>query len=260
MHSSVPAEIRSGQHQGHTAGLAPGCLQVNLVVLPASHAQAFGEYCALNPRPCLLILLTTPGQTDWTELGTGLDVRRDVPAYNIYENGVLSRTVPDLLNDWSDDLVTFALGFSFTFEHALLRAGIPVRNIATNTTVPMYQTNRETRSAGPFAGPLVVSMRPIPAAKVAKAHDISAQFPWARGAPIHSGDPKVLGIEDLDQPDWGDTSETRDGGVPVFWACGVTPQAALEEAELSLCITHRPGHMLVTDLPEHDPFRAGNLQ
>lgn len=185
----VRKHIRQGHHREHTAGCAPGCLQVNLVILPAAYAKIFRVFCEHNPRACPLISQTEPGQTDWPELGMDLDVRLDVPFYNIYERGELSVTVSDLTAYWRNDLVAFALGCSFTFEHALLRAGIPVRNVEANTTVPMFRTNIRTVSSGPFGGPMVVSMRPIPEDQVEQARDISARYSWAHGAPVHVGDP-----------------------------------------------------------------------
>lgn len=251
---------RAGLHRGHTAGLAPGVLQTNLVILPKDSARDFETFCRANPHACPLISITLPGQTDWPDLGIEIDIRRDLPAYNIYRHGLLDETCLNLETVWRDDLVSFALGCSFTFENALVQAGIPVRNIEADTTVPMFRTDVRTVACGPFAGPMVVSMRPIPEGRIREAAEISARYPWAHGAPVHVGDPAQIGIADLGKPDWGDASEVREGEVPVFWACGVTPQAALEQAKLPLCITHRPGHMLVTDLPEGDPFREDKLQ
>ncbi|MEM9198806.1 MAG: putative hydro-lyase [Pseudomonadota bacterium] len=254
--AQLRAEIRAGRFGGHTAGLAAGRLQVNLVILPERYAPDFAEFCAANSKPCPLISSTQPGQTGWPALGAGIDIRTDVPAYNVYEAGRLSASPTRLDGVWRDDLVSFALGCSFTFEHALLRAGIPVRNIELDLTVPMFRTSIETQPAGPFGGPMVVSMRPIPKPLVDRAVEVSGQFPWAHGTPVHIGDPTEIGIRSLSAPDWGDQLAIGPDEVPVFWACGVTPQAALDRARPDLCITHRPGHMLVTDLDQDDPFSA----
>ncbi len=255
---SIRRRVRDGTHARHTAGLAPGALQVNLVILAKDVAKEFSDFCNANAQACPLIAVTEPGQTDWPMLGSKIDIRRDVPAYNVYRHGRLAQTCADLTEIWRDDLVSFALGCSFTFEHALLRAGLPVRNIEANATVPMFRTNVGTKPVGPFRGPLVVSMRPIPDDRVDEARAISARYPWAHGAPVHVGDPGKIGITDLTAPDWGTPSEIRTGEVPVFWACGVTPQTALLNAALPFSITHRPGHMLVTDLPQDDPFGGRN--
>ena len=245
--AKVRAAIRSGSYVGQTAGLASGKLQANLVILPAEHAASFETYCLENPRPCPLVGKTDVGNPDWRTLGD-IDIRSDVPSYNIYRDGVLDRSVTDITDLWQDDWVAFALGCSFTFEAALLRADVPVPHIAANRTVPMYRTNIETTPAGPFRGGMVVSMRRIPQGKVKLAEETSAKFPWAHGAPVHVGDPDALGIRDIAQPEWGDPPVGD--GIPVFWACGVTPQNALANAKLPLVVTHTPGHMLITDIED----------
>lgn len=199
----VRQRIRAGHHRGHTAGLAPGALQANLIILPKANAKDFETYCRTNARACPLISMTEPGQTDWPELGSEIDIRHDLPAYNIYQDGAVKETCLDLDAVWRDDFVSFALGCSFTFEHALLQAGIPVRNIEADTTVPMFKTIVSTNACGPFAGPLVVSMRPIPEGRIREAAEISAHYPWAHGAPVHVGDPGAIGVTDLAKPDWG---------------------------------------------------------
>lgn len=245
--ATVRAAIRSGSYVGQTAGLAAGKLQANLVILPAEHAASFETYCLENPRPCPLVGKTDVGDPIWKTLGD-IDIRTDVPRFNIYRDGVLDRSVTDITDLWQDDWVAFALGCSFTFEAALLRADVPVPHIPANRTVPMYRTNIETTPAGPFRGGMVVSMRRIPQDKVKLAEDTSAKFPWAHGAPVHVGDPDALGIRDIAQPEWGDPPVGD--GVPVFWACGVTPQNALAKAKLPLVVTHTPGHMLITDIED----------
>lgn len=245
--ATVRAAIRSGTYVGQTAGLANGRLQANLVILPAEHADEFEAYCSKNPRSCPLVGKTNVGDPCWRELGD-IDVRSDVPSYNIYRNGSLDGKVTDITNLWRDDSVAFALGCSFTFESALLRAEVPLPHVAANRTVPMYRTNIETTPVGPFCGGMVVSMRRIPHDKIDRAKATSSMFPWAHGAPVHVGDPSAIGIRDIAQPDWGDSPVGE--GVEVFWACGVTPQNALENAKLPFVVTHTPGHMLITDIED----------
>jgi uncharacterized protein YcsI (UPF0317 family) len=245
----VRAAIRDSRYHGHTAGLCAGRLQANLVILPESHALDFMRFCQRNPRACPLVGVSDTGHPTIATLG-GFDLRHDVPAYNVYRGGQLVESVRDIAALWRADLVAFALGCSFTFEAALHDAGIALWHIENNRTVPMFRTSIRARAAGPFQGPVVVSMRAIAAERVADACAISARFPHAHGAPVHVGDPAQIGIADLDRPDWGDAAPVPVGHVPVFWACGVTPQAAIAAARPALCITHKPGHMLITDLPE----------
>lgn len=247
--------IRRGDYAGQTAGLALGCLQTNLVILPQADARDFARYCHLNPKPCPVVAMGTPGDPVLPALGD-IDVRTDAAAYNLYENGVLRDTMTDISALWRDDLVAFAIGCSFTFERALIADGIAMRHIDENKTVPMFRTAIETVEAGPFGGGLVVSMRPIPAALVDRVYAITENYPQAHGTPVHVGDPAAIGIADIDQPHWGDPVVVLDGEVPVFWACGVTPQNALARAKPPFCITHAPGHMLITDLDECAPTAA----
>ncbi|WP_394688992.1 putative hydro-lyase [Hoeflea sp.] len=251
----VRAAIRSGAYTGHTAGLAAGKLQANLVILPAAEAKDFAEFCRSNPRPCPVVAQGEAGNPMLSALGD-IDIRTDVPAFNVYRNGGLDRRVEDLSGLWRDDLVIFALGCSFTFERALMEDGIAMRHISQDKTVPMFRTNVDTVPAGPFGGGLVVSMRPIAKDQVERASEITARYPQAHGAPVHVGDPAVLGIGDLNSPDWGDPVEVLDGEVPVFWACGVTPQNAIRQARPRFCITHAPGHMLIADTDEMAPVGA----
>ncbi|MEM9578081.1 MAG: putative hydro-lyase [Pseudomonadota bacterium] len=242
--------IRSGAYSSHTAGLGQGYLQANLAIIPERFALDFMRFCQRNPKPCPLTGVSDTGNPMMTTMGQDIDIRRDVPAYNIYRDGRLAEATTDIADLWSDDLVVFALGCSFTFEHALIRAGIAIWHIDHDTTVPMFRSNIDTVPAGPFSGKMVVSMRAIPEDRVAEAAALSRRFPLAHGAPVHWGDPAQIGIKDLSAPDWGDAAPLGDGEVPVFWACGVTPQVAIEAAALPLCITHRPGHMLISDIPE----------
>lgn len=245
----VRQAIRARTYSGHTAGLCPGHLQANLVILPEAYALDFMRFCQRNPRACPLVGVSDTGSSRIETLGT-FDLRSDLPAYNIYRDGVLVESVQDIAGLWRDDLVAFALGCSFTFETALQDHGIALWHVDQDTTVPMYRSAIPARAAGPFRGPVVVSMRAIPAQRVDDVRVISARFPHAHGAPVHAGDPAQIGIADLSRPDWGDPAPVPKGHVPVFWACGVTPQAAIAAARPSLCITHKPGHMLITDIPD----------
>lgn len=246
--SAVRSAIRSGAYQGHTAGLAAGKLQANLAILPIELAGDFEAFCRQNPQPCPLVGMTETGDPAWQKLGA-IDLRSDVPSYNIYRDGKLVETVTDISSFWRDDLVGFALGCSFTFENALIGAGIPLAHIDADTTVPMYRTNIATKAAGPFGGGMVVSLRYVDPEKVDLASQTTARFPWAHGAPVHVGDPAAIGISDVTSPDWGDPP-VHQKGIPMFWACGVTPQNALATARPPLCITHTPGRMLITDIDD----------
>lgn len=246
----VRKAIRSGAYSGHTAGLAPGKLQCNLAILPERYALDFLRFCQRNPKPCPLVGVSDSGDPMLPTLGHDIDIRTDVSKYRVFRDGALSDEVTDISDIWADDLVTVALGCSFTFENALVRQGIPVRHIETGRNVPMYRSDIELNRAGPFSGKMVVTMRPIPAAQVEDARAISARFPQAHGAPIATGDPADIGINDLSKPDWGEAVDIHPGEVPVYWACGVTPQNVLLQAKLPLCITHSPGHMLIADVAE----------
>lgn len=246
------ARIRSGAYRGQTAGLAKGKLQANLVILPLDLARDFQRFCTLNAQPCPLVGMTAPGDPMMTGLGD-IDIRTDVPSYNVYRHGELVEARHDVSDLWRDDFVAFALGCSFTFERALVEAGIDLRHITENRTVSMYRTNLALAPVGPFSGEMVVSMRPIPAAKVEAVNRICDSYVHAHGRPVHAGDPAGIGVADIDRPDWGDPAEIRAGEVPVFWACGVTPQNVLANARPPICITHTPGRMIVTDAPEDVP-------
>ncbi|GAB5468040.1 MAG: putative hydro-lyase [Rhodospirillales bacterium] len=251
--AAVRLAARAGTAPAHTAGLAPGNLQGNLVILPAAQAEDFEAYCRANPAPCPLLGISEPGAVGLPSLGRDIDIRRDLPGYRVWRDGRLAGEVGDVADLWRDDLVSFVIGCSFSFEAALEREGIALRHWREGTNVPMYVTNIQTRPGGPFAGPMVVSMRPIRLADVARAKAITAAAPNAHGAPVQIGDPAAIGIADLAKPDFGEATRVEAGEVPVFWACGVTPQMALQQAKLPLAITHRPGAMLVTDLPLDAP-------
>ncbi|EFL89257.1 putative hydro-lyase [Ahrensia sp. R2A130] len=244
-------EVRAARFSGQTAGQAPNFLQGNVVILPREHAQDFLLYCANNPKPCPLIGITRPGEVSIPTLGN-FDIRTDLPRYRIHNSGKLEREVTDIADLWNDDLVTFVLGCSFTFEEALMSHGYPVRHIEQGRNVPMFKTNIDTMPGGIFHGPLVVTMRSFPEHQIPAIFDLSANFPHAHGTPIYWGDPKKIGITDFGAPDYGDAVDVPPDEIPVFWACGVTPQAAIERAKPELCITHAPGCMLVTDIHSSD--------
>jgi uncharacterized protein YcsI (UPF0317 family) len=248
----VRLTARSGALSGPTANLAPGFVQANLAILPRDLAYDFLLFCQRNPKPCPLVGVSDAGASLIEALGHDLDIRSDVPRYRVWKRGVLVDEPTDIGNIWRDDLVTFAIGCSFSFEQALLAANVPIRHIQDNTNVPMYRTSLETVPAGVFSGPLVVSMRPMKPEDAIKAVQITGRFPSVHGAPVHIGDPAAIGIDDIARPDYGDAVTINEGEIPVFWACGVTPQAAIAQADADFCITHAPGHMLVTDLVNAD--------
>jgi uncharacterized protein YcsI (UPF0317 family) len=243
--------MRSGELSRHTSGLADDLVQCNLVVLPAADAHDFLLYCQRNPKPCPLVAVGEPGNPALPTLGADIDLRSDLPRYRVWRHGELVDEFNDVRELWRDDLVAFAIGCSFSFEWAMRAEGIRLRHVEQGKNVAMYRTGIETHTAGPFGGPLVVSMRPLAAADAIRAVQITARFPAVHGAPVHIGDPALIGIHDLGRPDYGDAVEVLPNELPVFWACGVTPQAALQQARPSLCITHAPGSMLVTDLLNH---------
>lgn len=241
-------QIRQGLMTGTTSGLVPGHLQANLVILPASNADDFVAFCRANRQACPLLAVSRPGDPSLPSLGQDIDVRRDVPGYRVFRRGEPTVEVGDVADLWRDDLVTCAIGCSFTFEAALLAAGIPLRHVAEGRNVAMFDTDRPTVPVGPFGGPLVVSMRPLAPPDAVRAAAITARFEDAHGAPVHVGEPASLGIVDLARPDYGEAVAVAPGEVPVFWACGVTSQRAAEAADLPFFIAHAPGKMLITDL------------
>lgn len=243
--------IRHGRYRGQTAGFAPGNLQANLAILGDGYAGDFHAFCRENAQPCPLVGVSERGDPNMRMLGD-IDIRTDIPSYNIYRHGSLEGSVPDITDLWEDDMVAFALGCSFTFERALLDAGIRMKHIEQNRTVPMYATSIELKRVGPFQGGMVVSMRPIPKSQVDLAIEVTSAYPHAHGAPVHVGDGAAIGVRDVDQPDWGEAAEFGPDDVAVYWACGVTPQNVLTAARPPLCITHTPGRMLVTDVTEEE--------
>lgn len=251
-----PAELRRLIRSGRvknipTAGMCAGYAQANLVILPREYAADFREYARLNPGPCPL-LEVLDGDPHTHDMGADGNVLTDIPAYFIYRNGVLTERCTDASPYWQDGMVGFLIGCSFSFEEALMEAGIEVRHIAQGRNVPMYKTSVMTRPAGPFSGPTVCSMRPMTPENAQKACEITAAMPNVHGAPIEIGRPERIGVLDLTHPDYGEAVDIYPGEVPVFWPCGVTPQAAIENARPPIVITHAPGHMFVTDILNRD--------
>jgi uncharacterized protein YcsI (UPF0317 family) len=245
------AAIRRGDWTQHTSGLADQHVQGNLVILPKALADDFLRYCQRNPKPCPVLAMSEPGDPRLPTLGVDIDIRTDVPRYRVWRHGELVDEPTDVSALWRDDLVSFVIGCSFSFEQALLDAGLTLRHVSEGRNVAMYRTNIATQSAGPFHGPMVVSMRPLRAAAAIRAIQITSRFPDVHGAPVHIGDPALIGISDMAQPDYGDAVAVLPDELPVFWACGVTPQAAIAQARPEFCITHAPGAMLITDLLNH---------
>lgn len=246
-HEEVRQQIRQGVWTGPTAGLAPDYMQANLVILPKKYAFDFLLFCMRNKKACPLLEVTDPGSPVPQKMAPSADLRTDVPRYRIYKHGELTDEVTDLKDHWTDDAVSFLIGCSFTFEAPLLDAGVPIRHIETGCNVPMYTTSISCEPAGFFSGPMVVSMRPMKPQDMIRAVEITAQYPDFHGAPVHAGDPSAIGIADLNQPDFGDAVPVRPGEIPVFWACGVTPQAVALASKPEWMITHAPGHMFITD-------------
>jgi uncharacterized protein YcsI (UPF0317 family) len=235
-----------------TPGMALGYVQANLVVVPRELAFDFLLFCQRTPRPCPLLDVTEPGDPVPRQVAPGADLRTDLPRYCVYRNGQCVEEPTDVRALWRDDMVGFLLGCSFTFENALLQAGLSIRHLEAGCNVPMYRTNIACRPAGVFHGPMVVSMRPMTPGQAIRAVEICSRFPRAHGAPVHLGDPAAIGISDLSRPDFGDPVQVRAGEIPVFWACGVTPQAVAMHVRPPLLITHKPGHMFVTDWRDAD--------
>jgi uncharacterized protein YcsI (UPF0317 family) len=245
---AVRHECRAGRFAGPTAGLAPGYVQGNLAILPHDWALEFLRFCQANPKPCPLLGMSETGSAQVPALGADLDIRTDLPRYRVWQHGELVSSPTDLMSEWRDDLVSFVIGCSFSFEEALMENGIPLRHIERGCNIPMYRTAIPTQPAGRFHGPTVVSMRPLTPADAIRAVQVTTRLPSVHGAPVHIGFPDAIGIGDLGKPDYGDAVPVEAGELPVFWACGVTPQAAIAAARPPFAITHAPGCMLVTDL------------
>lgn len=247
--AEVRAMIRTGEITGQTSGMCDGYAQANLAILPKDLAFDFLLFTQRNKKPCPVLDVTEAGSPVPRLTAPGADIRTDIPRYRIYRRGELTDEVTDISSFWRDDLVAFLLGCSFSFEAPMIEAGLEVRHITDHHNVPMYKTNIECVPAGVFHGPMVVSMRPMKPADAIRAVQITTRMPFVHGAPIHIGDPEAIGIHDIDKPDFGEPSEIRPGEVPVFWACGVTPQAVAMAVKPEFMITHAPGHMFITDIP-----------
>lgn len=240
--------IRNEQIMEPTSGMCLGYAQANLVVLPKKLAYDFLLFTQRNPKSCPVLEVSDVGSRKLHYIAEDVDIAKDIPKYRIYKKGELLGEYTDVSEYWKDDYVSFLIGCSFSFESALLDAGIPVRHIEENCNVPMYKTNIACTPAGVFEGNMVVSMRPIPAELVMKAVQVTGEMPRVHGAPVHIGEPGIIGIEDIAHPDFGDSVTVKEGEVPVFWPCGVTPQNVVMNVKPEIVITHSPGHMLITDV------------
>ena len=240
--------IRKGEITGQTSGMCNGYAQANLVILPQKEAFDFLLFATRNPRSCPLLEVMEPGKRELTQIAHGADIATDIPKYRVYENGELTGEYTDVSSFWRDDLVSFLIGCSFSFEGEMLMSDIPVRHIEEGRNVPMYNTNIPCVSAGMFHGNMVVSMRPIPYDLVTKAVLVTGAMPRVHGAPVHIGYPELIGISDINRPDFGDAVTINKNEIPVFWACGVTPQAVVMASKPEFCITHAPGHMFISDI------------
>ena len=250
--SEVWQQIRGGRWRGVTSGVAPGYVQANLAILPQDLAFEFLLFCQRNPKPCPLLEVIEAGNVEPVLTAAGADIRTDIPGYRIYENGVMVDEVESLVPHWRDDLVSFLMGCSFSFETAMIEVGIPLRHQELERNVAMYITNIPTTPAGRFSGPMVVSMRPIKREQIVRAVQVTSRFPATHGAPVHIGDPSAIGIKDISRPDFGDAVDIYPGEEPVFWACGVTPQAVALNCKPSLMMTHTPGMMFITGQRDAD--------
>lgn len=250
--AEVRRRIREGAWRSPTSGLCLGHAQANMIILPKDWAFDFLLYATRNPKPCPILDVTEPGDPEPKIIAPGADIRTDLPQYRVWENGVLADEPHDILSVWRDDLVAFMIGCSFSFEAALIEAGVRVRHMDRGTNVPMYLTGVPCVPAGRFSGNMVMSMRPVPHEQVVKAVTCTARFPSVHGAPMHVGDPSAIGVKDIDTPEFGDPPFIRPGEAPVFWACGVTPQAAVMQSKPPFAITHAPGHMFIADKRDAD--------
>jgi uncharacterized protein YcsI (UPF0317 family) len=242
------AQCRSGAFTGYTAAHCAGFVQANICILPRDWAYDFLLYCQRNPKPCPLLATSEPGSWHLDALGADIDIRRDLPAYHVFREGEFAGEFGDLSEFWRDDFVTFAMGCSFSFEQALLEDGLPLRYLERGSVAGVYETTVATTPAGRYTGPLLVTMRPFSPSDAIRAIQITSRFPNVHGAPVHLGDPAAIGV-DLTRRycDVGDAS-VGPSEIPLFWACGLTPQKAVAAARPPIFITHAPSSMLVTDL------------
>ena len=245
--ADIRRAIRNGEYSGRTGGVAPGYVQANVCILPAEYADDFLRYCQRNPKPCPLLAVSEVGNPALPDLGEDIDVRTDVPRYDIFREGELTESVTDIRSLWRKDFVAFALGCSYSFEHALLTEGLRLKHVERGMKPARYTSHIETAAAGPFRGRMVVTMRPFRPADAIRAIQITSRFPMVHGAPVHIGLPHLIGIEDLEAQSENEFIPLADDEIPLFWGCGVTPQVAVEQARPPICITHTPAHMLIAD-------------
>ncbi len=243
----VRRHIRTGEYRGHTGALAKGYVQANLAILPEDYADEFLRFCHRNPKPCPLLAVSEPGDPRLPELAEDLDIRTDLSSYRVFRDGEYDGDVVSIEDLWRDDFVVFALGCSFSFEEPLVDAGLRLRHWEDGSVCPMFLTDIDCAPAGRFSGKMVVSMRPFTPADAVKAVQITSRYPRVHGAPVHLGMPELIGIEDIGRAWQGDDPMLAPDEMPVFWACGVTPQVAVRSARPPLAVTHTPAHMLVTD-------------
>jgi uncharacterized protein YcsI (UPF0317 family) len=240
---SARLAIREGRHTGPTRNLAPGILQCNLVILDRSLAYDFLVYCQRNSKACPVLEVTDAGDPEPRRLAPGADLRTDLPRYAVYRNGTRDADRTEIRDLWTPDSMAFLIGSGMTWDLALERAGVP-----TGRHRWVLRTALPTDSAGPFCGPLIVTMRWLTPAQAIAAIRVSGRFPRNHGAPIHVGDPAAIGA-DLAVPLFGGpVPDLPPGLLPVFWACGVTPQEAARRAGIPLMIGHAPGHAFISDI------------
>lgn len=244
--------IRDGKINYQTSGMCLGYAQANLAILPKDLAYDFLLFTQRNPKPCPILEVSDVGDPFLKKIAGDCNIATDIPKYRVYEKGVMTGEYESIERFWRDDLVAFLIGCSFSFESELLDCGVPVRHIEEGKNVPMYITDIDCEPAGVFSGKMVVSMRPLPADKIVSAVNITASMPRVHGTPIHIGDPAAIGIKDINKPDFGESVTINSGETPVFWACGVTPQSVMMSSKPDFCITHAPGHMLITDVKNTD--------
>jgi uncharacterized protein YcsI (UPF0317 family) len=249
---ALRAACRAGEYDGPTSGHAQGYVQANMVILKAEDAEDFRQFCEQNPTPCPVLEILSPGDPEPKVSAPGADIRSDLSLYRVFRSGEPVGDVTDISDLWEDDFVTFLLGCSFTAEEALIAAGLEPRHIKETGIVPMFRTTKPTNGAGQFTGPFVVSMRPYTPENAQRAAEVTENYPMAHGGPIQIGDPDALGIRDIHNPEYGEAVTIEDGEIPVFWACGVTPQEAIRNAKPEIAITHAPGYMFVSDIRSDD--------
>ncbi len=248
--ATIRKMIKQGELTSHTSGMAKGYIQANVVILPSAYAYDFLKFCFRNPKTCPLLDVSEKGSKSFPTFGQQADITTEVAAYRVYKQGKLIEQRPNIDTLFTEDMVSFLIGCSFTFEHALLEAGIPIRHLEEGHNVPMYMTNIPAADSGQFAGNITVSMRPMSMQQAIKATEITSRFKNVHGTPMHIGNPSEIGISNISKPDFGEPVVIKNNEVPVFWGCGVTPQSVALDAKPDIMITHAPGHMFITDIPD----------